>query len=261
MTRAQDILLADSHCHLNFPDYAQDRKTVIERAEEKGVGLMINVGCDLESSKSSLRLAEEYENIYATVGLHPHDARLFSDEVAKELSKLADHPKVVAIGETGLDYHRNLSSAEEQERAFRAQIELSKEKDLPVVIHDRDAHDAILKILNEEKVTFGVMHCFSGDWELAQKVLDMGLYISLAGVVTFKNAAALQEVARKVPLDRLLMETDAPFLSPVPYRGKRNEPSYLLQTASSIAELRGISVEALSRKIYDNTRTLFLKEI
>ncbi len=259
MTNAHELLLADSHCHLNFSDYDQDRKMVISRAAEQGVRLMINVGCDLESSRTSLLLADEYENIYATVGLHPHEARHFSDEVEKELSTLADHPKVVAMGETGLDYHRNLSSPVEQERAFRAQIRLSKKKDLPVVIHDREAHEAILSILKDEKVSHGVMHCFSGDWELARKVLDLGLYISLAGVVTFKNAATLQEVARKVPLDRLLIETDAPFLSPTPYRGKRNEPAYLLQTAGTVAALRGISVEELSQRIYDNTQNLFFE--
>lgn len=252
-------MLIDSHAHLDMSDFVNDFSEVLERAEEQGVNTIINVGIDESSSRAAVLLADKYSQIYAAVGVHPHDAKNASEDIFPVLAQLALHPKVVAIGEMGLDYYRNLSPRLVQQKIFRQQIELSKELKKPVIIHDRDAHADTLKILKEHGAGRfgGVMHCYSGSWELAKEYLKMGFYISFAGPVTYGNARKLHEVARKMPLDRILVETDCPFLTPVPYRGKRNEPSYVIKTAEKIAQLKGINFVELAKHTTENTREVF----
>lgn len=252
-------MLIDSHAHLDDPQFDQDRESMLQRAQEAGVQSIINVGYDLASSQRSVDLAEKYDFIFAAVGIHPHDAQGAEEKTWAAIKKLAAHHKVVAIGEMGLDYFRNLSPKEVQRQVFRTQINLAKEMNKPIIVHDREAHGEIMEILKQEKApeTRGVLHCFSGSWEMAQECIKMGFYISIAGPVTFQNAPNLQEIAVKVPLDRLLVETDAPYLSPSPYRGKRNESAYVRLTAEKIASLRGISLEELGEATTANTRRLF----
>jgi len=249
--------LVDSHAHLDFPQFAGDREEVIKRAQEAGVRLIINVGADLESSRASIALAERYPLIYAAVGIHPHDARLLDESALRELRKLAQHPKVVAIGEIGLDYYRNFSPREIQRRAFRLQLELAKELDKPVIIHSRDAQKDTMGILAELSPERGVMHCFSGSLETALKAIELGLAISVAGPVTFKNARKLPQIVREIPLEHLLIETDCPYLAPHPYRGKRNEPAYVRLVAEAVAAIKGISPGQVARKTLENTLKLF----
>ncbi|HBT96411.1 MAG TPA: hydrolase TatD [Desulfobulbaceae bacterium] len=254
-------MLIDSHCHLDMDDYADDLDAVLARAKTAGVEKIITIGIDLASSRQALALARKYPMLKATVGIHPHDTSTASDtDWEGLLSLVADGgDAIVGWGEIGLDYAKNHSPQAIQRRQFAHQLELAARARLPVIIHDRDAHDDTLAILTASPARGhgGVLHCFSGDWSFAKKVLDLGLYISLSGVVTFKNAAALQEVAAKIPLDRLLLETDGPFLAPHPYRGKRNEPAWVVKTAEHIAQVRGIPVTELAAATRDNTSRLF----
>ena len=263
---AATATLIDTHAHLDFSKYDADRPAVIGRARAAGVAAMVNVGTDLVSSRRAVDLAEEYEAVYAAVGLHPHGAKALDGATLGELRELAQRPKVVAVGEIGLDYYRNLSPRDAQRRAFQAQLAWAAKLGKPVIIHDRDAHDEILQALSKwaaglENSTLtgrlGVLHTFSGDLEMAQKAIDLGFYISISGPVTYRNARQLPEIVRALPLDRLLVETDCPFLAPEPYRGKRNEPAYTRLVAERIAKLKGIPFDDLARATTANARRLF----
>lgn len=249
----------DTHVHLMDQKFSQDLAQVLANAKEAGLTHMINVGYDLESSRRAVVMAQEEPSLYAVVGVHPHDAKLCTPEVLRELGQLAKEPKVVAIGEMGLDYYRNLSPKEVQQEAFREQIRLAQKLNKPIVIHDRDAHGDVMQILKEEKVSAigGVLHCYSGSWEMARQAMKMGLYISLAGPVTFKNARRLQDIAKLMPLDYLLIETDCPYLAPEPYRGKRNEPAYVVRVAEMIASVKRIPVEEVAQATTANAKRLF----
>lgn len=251
--------LIDTHAHLNDSRFAPDLDSVMDRAREAGIHTIIVVGYDLASSRSAIALAATNPSLLATAGIHPHEAAKADDQSFEELRRLAASEGVVALGEIGLDYYYDHSPHPVQQEVFRRQIRLARSLSLPVIVHDRDAHADVLTILQEENVDTcgGVMHCFSGDAHFAAQCLDAGLYISLAGPVTFKNAPILVDVAKAVPLDRLLLETDAPYLAPVPCRGKRNEPSYLRWIAEKVAQLRGISCEELSEQTTENAKKLF----
>ncbi|HEX30871.1 TPA: TatD family deoxyribonuclease [Candidatus Poribacteria bacterium] len=254
--------LVDTHCHLQLEDYRDDLHEVLKRAREANVVRMIAVGFNLRTSRLAVELASRFEQIYATVGVHPHDAKEFNERTIDELRKLARREKVVAIGEIGLDYYRNLSPKGKQRYAFERQLELAGELGLPVVIHDRDAHEDVAitleRYINVFKVNIsGVMHCFSGDWELAKRCLDVGFYISIAGPVTYPNSADLRQVASKVPIDRLLVETDSPWLAPQHRRGRRNEPAYVKFVARKVAELRRMPFGKLADITTQNAVKLF----
>ncbi|MFH7319340.1 TatD family hydrolase [Desulfurivibrio sp. D14AmB] len=257
--------LIDTHCHLDFPDYQDDYAAMLARAEEAGVVEIITVGIDLPTSRQAVALAQtavgEESNlkVHATVGVHPHHVNELVEGDYRRLRALASSPPVVAYGEIGLDYAKEYSPAPLQRRHFAAQVQLARELGLPLIIHDREAHADTLAILNEAGPlpAGGVMHCFSGDAALAEQVIDMGFYISITGVITFKTAATLREAVSRVPLDRLLLETDGPFLAPVPHRGKRNEPAFLTFIAAKIAELKGCSLAELTAATTANARRLF----
>ena len=249
-------MLFDSHAHIGDKQFDNDREDVIRRAEENGVTHILNVGYDLEASRASVKLADRHERIYAAVGIHPHDAASVTDNTLEEIRRLARHEKVVALGEMGLDYYRNLSPKAKQQQVFKEQIRLAKELKLPIIVHDRDAHQDTIDILKEEgaNAVGGILHCFSGSWAMAKQCLQLGFYISLAGPVTFKNARRPQEVARLIDINRLLVETDCPYLAPEPKRGKRNEPAYVKYVAEKIAELRRDSFEELAFITFNNTK-------
>ena len=250
--------LFDTHAHLHFPEYAADLPDVLARARAAGVRRMLTIGTDVETSRAAVALAGREPDVWAAVGIHPHDAASADDTALAELERLAGVARVVAIGETGLDFFRDLSPRAAQARAFRAQLALARRLGKPVVVHCRDAHAETLAILAEARVgdTGGIMHCFSGDLDVARRCLDLGLLISLAGPVTYPKARALPDVARAVPADRLVIETDCPFLPPQPHRGKRNEPAYLTITAARVAELRGEPLEDLAARTTANARAL-----
>ncbi|RKD22812.1 hydrolase TatD [Ammoniphilus oxalaticus] len=252
-------MLFDTHAHLNSGQFSKDQVEVIQRAKENGVSRIVNIGIDRATNKTSLALAEEYDFIYTAVGWHPHNAKEMRDEDLDWLRELSQHPKVVAIGEIGLDYYRDRSPRDTQQAAFRKQIQLAKEVGLPIIIHDRDAHQDVLDILREENAAEvgGIMHCFSGSPEMAQECIDMNFYISLAGPVSYKNAKRPKEVAQQVPLERLLIETDCPYLTPEPYRGERNESGYVRYVAETIAKLRNMEYEQLCKITYENAERLF----
>jgi TatD DNase family protein len=254
-------MLIDSHAHLEMKDFDSDRKDVIERARLAGVDFIVTVGTNPGLSRKALSIARQYENIYATVGIHPHDVSVASDKSLDELKALAEDPKVVAYGEIGLDYFRNISPREKQIEMFAKQLDLALELKLPVIIHDRDAHEQTLRMVKASGVRLGVFHCFSGDWAMARQCIDLGFYISVPGVVTFDKSKVLQEVVRQAPLDSILLETDCPYLTPVPHRGKRNEPSFIIHTAKKVAEIKGMSWEDLAQAAAVNTRKLFRIEI
>lgn len=232
---------------------------MMQRAEQAGVSLIITVGTDLESSHRAVELADLFPQVFASVGIHPHNARSCTLEAVARLREMALRPKVVAIGETGLDFYKNLSPPEIQVLAFREQIRLAREIDKPIVVHDRDAHKQLLRVLKEEgsRGIKGVIHCFSGDLAMAKQCFEMGLSISIPGSVTFRNAARLRNVVSNVPADRILLETDAPFLAPIPFRGRRNEPSFIRYTADRVAKVRKVSLEQLAAQVCDNTARLF----
>lgn len=252
--------LFDTHAHLHFPDLAADLEAVLDRARGAGVSAIVTVGTDRDTNPAAVQLAEKLPGVYAAVGIHPHDAAEARDADFDAIRALADRStKVVALGEMGLDFFRNLSPRDVQARVFRRQLALARELGKPVIVHCRDAHEETLAVLAEERVgeVGGVMHCFSADVPVAKRCLDLGLLISLAGPVTYKNARALPEVARLVPEDRLVVETDCPYLPPEPHRGRRNEPAYVRLTAARIAELRGVDPEALASAMTRNAARLF----
>jgi TatD DNase family protein len=252
--------LFDTHAHLHFPDFAEDLDAVLDRARAAGVRGMVTIGTDRETNGAVVDLAKRIPDVWATVGIHPHDAGEAAEADFEALERVAiQEPRVVGLGEMGLDFFRNLSPPDAQRQAFRRQIDIARRVRKPLVIHCRDAHDETLALLTEERAgeTGGVMHCFSGDVEIARRCLDLGLYISLAGPVTYKNARALPDVARFVPEDRLVVETDSPYLPPTPHRGKRNEPAYVALTAEHVARLRGADPEALGDRLTANAASLF----
>lgn len=251
------MMLVDTHAHLDMAELAGDLAGVLERARQAGVARIITIGTDLASSRAAVALAAAHEELYATVGLHPHDARLWTEGLGTELLRLAASPKVVAWGEVGLDFHYMNSPREAQEAAFRAQVRLAALLGLPLSIHVREAHPEALAILEEEGYCRGVFHCFSGGAEVARRVLALGFHLSLAGPLTFKNARKPVEVAQAVPLDRLLVETDAPYLSPVPHRGKRNEPAHVVFTAARLAEIKGVEPDEVARATTATANALF----
>ncbi|KAB2328859.1 TatD family deoxyribonuclease [Cytobacillus depressus] len=249
----------DTHAHLNAEQYNDDLREVIDRALEEGVSRIVVVGFDRLTIEKAMELTEQYDFIYASVGWHPVDAIDMTDEDLRWIEELASHPKVVALGEMGLDYYWDKSPKEIQKEVFRKQIQLAKKVKLPIIIHNRDATADIVAILKEEGAAEvgGIMHCFSGSPETAKECVDMNFYISLGGPVTFKNAKKPKEVAEAIPLDRLLIETDCPYLAPHPYRGKRNEPSYVKLVAEQIAEIKGVSVEEVAEMTTANAKKLF----
>ncbi|MDE1889638.1 MAG: YchF/TatD family DNA exonuclease [Planctomycetota bacterium] len=252
-------MIIDTHAHLDFPDYKSDLESVLSRAKQANVGCIINVGTNLASSKKSVVLANRFNNVYASIGVHPHDAANVSEQDWQALESLAKESKVVAIGETGLDYYRNRSPHEDQQRVFHKHLALAKTNNLPVIIHCRDANSDCLKILDEHKngALKGVVHCFSGTREIAKKCINMGLYVSFAGPITFSNANTLREVAKSIPVERLLLETDSPFLSPQPKRGERNEPSYLSFIIPVLADIYGLSLKDIERITTFNAYKVF----
>ncbi len=249
----------DSHTHLNDERFNVDQKEVITRAYEEGITLMMLPGADLESSQSAVVIANQYSYVYAAVGVHPHGANVMDELTLGLLRSLSRDKKVRAIGEIGLDYYYDNSPREVQKKWFRRQLQLAQEMKLPVIIHDRDAHQDVMDLLDDaDHYDVGVvMHCFSGSSELAKEYLKRGAYISLAGPVTFKNARKAVEVAEMVPMDRLLIETDSPYLTPMPFRGKRNEPLYVKYVAERIAEIRGFDTEYVAKKTLENAKRVF----
>jgi TatD DNase family protein len=250
--------LIDTHAHLFYKDYQDQLDEVLQRAEDAGVGAIICVGLDLATSEASVALAERHPNIWATVGVHPHDVKDAPADILKQLESLAGHEKVVAIGETGLDYYRNLSSPDEQRHLCRAQLELARSLELPVVVHNRNADGDVFAIMDEVGHKEGVLHCFSSSPEFAHQALDFGFHISFTGTVTFgknDNAAVLETVA----LERVMVETDCPYLTPVPYRGKANEPAYVRHVAEKVAKICGVSLEEVAEVTSANARRLFAR--
>jgi TatD DNase family protein len=248
--------LIDSHVHLDSHKFDGDREAAVERAREAGVAAILNASGDLASSRAAVALAERYDFIYAAVGVHPHDARTVTPAVLDELRAMAPHPKVVAIGEIGLDYYRDLSPRPVQRRALADQLALAAELGLPVVVHSREALDDVLAALQGWEGT-GVLHSYSGGPERLEEVLELGFSIGISGPVTFPKAERLRAVAAVVPLERLLVETDCPYLTPVPYRGRRNEPAHVRYVAEAVARARGMEAEPLARAAADNARRLF----
>jgi len=254
-------LLTDTHTHLDHPKFEGERDEIVRRAQEAGVSRIINIGFNRETIPTTLKLAETYDCIDAVVGWHPQDAEEMTADDLDWIEALArTHPKVVALGEMGLDYYWDTSSKEAQHRVFREQIRLARKLGKPIVIHNRDAHADVVAILKEEKAydVGGVMHCFSGSWETAKLCLDMNFFISFGGPVTFKNAVQPKEVLAKVPMDRLLVETDAPYLTPHPYRGKRNETGYVRLVAEAAAEIKGVPFEEIAALTTANAASLFV---
>jgi TatD DNase family protein len=262
------IDLVDSHCHLDDQRFDADREAVIARAMENGVACIVNPGVDLPSSCAAVALAQKHEHIHAAVGIHPHDAKTLDADALEQLKRLARSPQVVAIGEIGLDYYRNLSPRDVQRRAFEMQLEMAAELGLPVIVHDRDAHDDVLAMLSSWSLSLraprstlngkpGVLHSFSGDVALARRAEALGFYIGISGPVTYKNADQTREVARAILLERLLIETDAPYLTPQLHRGKRNEPAYVRLVAQAVAEARGLTLEQVAAQTWANTTALF----
>ncbi|MFC4389298.1 TatD family hydrolase [Gracilibacillus marinus] len=252
-------MLFDTHVHLNVHQFDEDRKEVITRAKEAGVTHMVVVGFDHETIPKAIELAEENEHMYAAIGWHPVDAIDLTEKELAWIEELAEHPKVVAIGEMGLDYHWDKSPKDIQKEVFRKQIALAKRVKLPIIIHNREATEDIIRILEEENAheVGGIMHCYNDSVTYVEKCLAMNFYISLGGPVTFKNATLPKEVAKIVPADKLLIETDCPFLAPHPNRGKRNEPAYVSLVAEKIAELRNVSYDELCQQTTENAKRLF----
>jgi len=248
-------MLIDSHCHLDLIKNS-DPETLVSTAQAQGVSHCLNVSIDINQFQTVLGIAQRIDNVFASVGIHPNTSREMIVDVST-LTKLADDPNIIAIGETGLDYFRSEGDLTWQHQRFRTHIQAAKESNRPLIIHCRDAIEDTLRILREEKANSGVMHCFVEDWEIAQEVMDMGFYLSFSGIVTFKNAKVLQTVAKQVPLDRFLVETDSPYLAPVPYRGKTNQPAYVRHVAEFIANLRGETLETIARVTTENFFRLF----
>ncbi len=252
-------MLIDSHAHLEMPDFKKDLEAVIQRAKDSGVEYLFTVGTEEKDWKMALEIARSHPSVYAILGVHPHNAKEIDDRTYPLLTKLCRDGKVKACGEIGLDFFRNLSPPDVQLKRFREQIGLAKELGLPIVVHDREAHRETLEILQSEKAEAcgGIIHCFSGDYEMAEVCIDMGFYISIPGTITFKNAEGLREIVRKVPLESLLVETDAPFLTPEPFRGKRNEPGYVRYTAEKLAEIKKVPFDKVAEVTTGNALRVY----
>ncbi len=252
------MILVDTHAHLDDARFEGELDDIISRALQAQVQAIITVGADLVSSRTAVALAEQYRQVYAAVGIHPHEAARVVEDDLKELARLSEHPKVVAIGETGLDFYRNLSPRDSQQDVFVAQLRLALDKGKPVVIHDRDAHAETLATVKRLAQDWrGVLHCFSGDYEMANEALELGFDLSFAGPVTFQNARRLQALVPRLPLERLLIETDCPWLAPHPHRGKRNEPAYVRLVAAKFAELHDVPLEHVAAITTANAEQLF----
>jgi TatD DNase family protein len=252
-------MLIDSHAHLEMPEFKKDLEAVIQRAEESGVEYIFTVGTEKKDWKKALEIANSHPSIYAILGVHPHNAKEIDDETYPVLEELCQNEKVKAFGEIGLDFFRNLSPRDIQLKRFREQIGLAKELGLPIVVHDREAHQETMEILKSEKAEEcgGIIHCFSGNYEMAKVCIEMGFYISIPGSITFKSAEGFREVVKKIPLESLLVETDAPFLTPEPFRGKRNEPSYVRYTAQKVAEIKNVSLERVAEATTENALRVY----
>lgn len=257
--KSREGILVDTHAHLDLPEFKKDLPLVIQRAKEEQITLILTVGIEPKSCRRTLEIAETYKGIFAILGVHPHYAAHVKEGDLTHLKDMAHHKKVKAWGEVGLDFYRNLSPPEIQRERFRQQISIGRELKLPLVIHSRQATDETLKILQEERAreVGGVIHCFSGDENIAKQYLEMGFYISIPGVVTFTAAQGLHEVVRRLPLEWILLETDAPFLAPVPHRGKRNEPAFVRFTAEAIAEIKGLNISRVAAITTDNACRAF----
>ncbi len=247
----------DTHAHLDDDRFLDDREAVIKMIKEEGVSLVVNIGASLDSSKDSIALAEKYDFIYAAVGVHPSDTDKMSDADLETIKRMASNEKVVAIGEIGLDYYYEDPDRETQKIWFKKQLELAKKLDMPYIIHDRDAHGDVLEIIREVGYFNGLMHCYSGSAEMAKELVKLGFYISIAGQVTFKNAPKVREVVASVPVERLLIETDSPYLTPEPFRGKRNDPSKVKFTCEKIAEIKGLTLEETAKITLQNGKTFY----
>jgi TatD DNase family protein len=263
-----DIVLVDAHAHLDFSQFEDDLEPVLERARDQGVGCVVTVGFDLESSREAVALAREHGDLKACVGVHPHEAGQADVSVVQGLRELSQDDQVVAIGEIGLDYFRDRSARPDQQRVFREQLELAAEVGKPVVIHDREAHEDMMKMIREWsgnvsrsngslRPPLGVIHCYSGDAAMADELFGLGFLVSVAGTVTYENAKPLQRLVERLPLEKVLVETDCPFLSPHPFRGQRNEPARVRLVASKIAEIKAIPLEEVARVTTDNASRLF----
>jgi len=249
----------DSHAHLEMSDYDHDRDEIIKRAVDQGIDKIVTIGIDKKECTQAINLAATYPFIYVALGLHPHNAKNSANHLYDFIRENAQNVKVVALGEMGLDFFKNWSPRDDQITCFHDQLALARELKLPAIIHDRNAHEETLRILRKERAweTGGVIHCFSGDFKMAAACIDMGFFISIPGTITFKNAAILQDVVNKIPLENLLIETDAPFLAPVPFRGKRNEPAYVRYVAEKIAEIKKVSLETVASVTTYNANLLF----
>ena len=252
-------MLIDTHAHLDDARFDGDRDAMIARAREAGVEHFVTIGCDLSTSRAAVELADRYPFVYATVGVHPHEAKQIGDSWYDDLLRLAQHKKVVAYGEIGLDYHYNHSPPKLQRERFREQITLARELRLPIVVHTREAQDDTIAILKEENAADvgGVFHCFSGDARLAKNALDLGFLLSFSGVITFQNATMLRDIVKTVPMDRILVETDSPYLTPAPHRGKRNEPAHVRLVAEKIAAIQGMTADQIAELTSQNARRVF----
>ena len=258
------MFIVDSHCHLDYPPLCDDLAGVLSRAEEAGVKMMVSISTRVREFDKLKNIVETYENVYCTVGTHPHNAHEELDLDIQELVRIAEHPKVVGIGEAGLDYHYDHSPREAQEQGFRMHIAAARETGLPLVIHSREAEDDTIRILEEEmkKGAFKpLLHCFSSKPYLAQKGVELGAYVSFSGIVTFKSATEIHQAAQEVQMDRILVETDAPYLAPVPHRGKKNEPAFTRHTLERVAELRNVSPEEMAKQSTQNFFRLFSKVV
>ena len=252
------MMLFDTHAHLNDEAFNQDRAELLAGLPEKGIGLVMNAGCSLEASREVVEMAQQYPWLYAAVGSHPDAADEVDETVLEEYRKLCKlNPKVKAIGEIGLDYHYEDIPREIQQKAFRLQMELARELDLPVIVHERDAHEDGMAIVREFPTVKGVFHCYSGSAEMARQLVDMGWYIGFTGVLTFKNARKAVETAASIPLDRIVLETDCPYMAPEPFRGKRNDPGYLYRMAEQLAQIRGIKAEEAAAITTENGKRLY----
>jgi TatD DNase family protein len=255
-------MLVDSHCHLDFPDFADELDAVVGRARAVGIGRIVTISTRVAKHGGLIAIAERFPDVFCSVGTHPHNAHEELDVTAADLVARARHPKVVAIGEAGLDYHYDYSPRDAQERGFRTHIAAARETGLPLVIHAREADDDVARILEEEtgKGAFpAVLHCFTGGRDLAMRAIALGLSISFTGILTFKNSGDLRDIAAELPADRILVETDAPYLAPGKFRGKRNEPSYVVETARVLAETRGVAFDEIARQTTENFFRLFSK--
>ncbi|WP_332681317.1 TatD family hydrolase [Bosea sp. (in: a-proteobacteria)] len=255
-------MLIDTHCHLDFPDFAEDIEAYVARAEAAGVGRMVTISTRVSRFATYAALAERFPSVWCTVGTHPHGAHEELDVTADRLVELSRHPRCVAIGEAGLDYHYDKSPREAQAQGLRTHIDAARQTQLPLVIHSREADEDMAAILREEmgKGAFhAILHCFTAGGMLARTGVELGLYVSFSGILTFKTSEALRAIAREIPLERLLVETDAPYLAPSPYRGKRNEPAYVVETAKVLADVKGLSFDEIARITSENARRCYWK--